>query len=274
MPARDERRGPASASEPTGANARATGDPILARSPVAGSGRDHGTPTTSGSAATAATHASGAGFASHRNIDEIAQRLVASAPAQGGYRTVIVGEGIGNEVRGEAVELASTLSAAGKQVALVDWSLDGRGIAEALGLEPTPGFMDLLEGRASFEDVIRRLPDGDAHVVPCGTARADAKLDPDRLNLVLDALDEAYDHIVVTGEHQAIRDLFLAIEGRFDAGILVADRSQGKAANAAPGTFLGFQVTDIDVMRLDRGAPERSGRMRLARSTTSAEARA
>ena len=271
MPARGERRQPA-AGEPIAVAAVApVVEPVVTRVAAA---RPTAERTASVAAATPGAVAAAGGFASHDDIGEIARRLLANAQ-QGGYRTVIVGEGTGDEVREEAADLAGALSGAGKQVALVDWSLDGRGIAEALGLEPTPGFMDLLDGRASFEDVIRRLPDGEAHVVPCGSARADARLDADRLNLVLDALDEAYDHIVVTGEHQAIRDLFLAIEGRFDAGVLVADRRRGAAAaNAAPGTFLGFQVTDIDVVRLDRGGAERTRKMQLARSAaTAGEAR-
>ncbi len=43
---------------------------------------------------------------------------------------------------------------------------------------------------------------------------ADGDIDPDQMNLILDALDEAYDHIVVVGRHDEARKLFEAIEGR------------------------------------------------------------
>ncbi len=199
--------------------------------------------------------------------DSIGDRILASGGQQGGYRTVVTGEADGIDVREEAAEIAGALTARGKQVVLVDWAFDGVGISQALGLDPAPGFIDLLNGNASFEDVIRRLPDGDAHVLTCGSAHAGGAsiFDPDRINLVLDALDEAYDHIVVTGDHQAIRDLFLAIQGRFDAGVEVGD---GRRVTRAPGTFLGFQVTDIDVMRLDRSGQARASRkMQLTRGT-------
>lgn len=218
-----------------------------------------------------------AGFATLASADTVARRLLGNGEGQGGYRTVLVGDSDGMDVREEAADLAGALTAAGKQVVLVDWSFDGHGIGEALGLEASPGLMDLIEGRASFEDVIRRLPDGDAHVVPCGTATAASPgpLDADRINLVLDALDEAYDHIVVTGAHSAIADLFLAIQGRFDAGVLICDsRSRKRGADAAPGTFLGYQVTDIDVVRLDRSGVDAGRKMQLARSEQHPEQRA
>jgi succinoglycan biosynthesis transport protein ExoP len=211
------------------------------------------------------------------SIDEVARRILDHGQTQGGFRTVISGEAPGVDVAQEATAIADALTASGKQVVLVDWNLSGNGIAQDLGLEAAPGFTDLLEGRASFEEVIRRLPDGDTHVVPCGSAHQDGaeELNADRLNLVLDALDEAYDHIVVTGDHQAIRDLFLAVEGRFDAGIVVADRrSRTATSSIAPGLFLGFQVTDIELMRLDRGTPAGTQKMQLARAPGGTEAHA
>ncbi len=203
------------------------------------------------------------------SITAIAHRLIGNAQSQGGYRTVITGSAAGIVTHEEALDLAAAITAQGKQVALVDWSVDGRGLSEQLGLEPAPGLMDLLDGRASFEDVIRRMPEADVHVVPCGTAQVGTKaLNPDRVNLVLDALDEAYDHIIVTGEHDVIRDLFQAIQGRFDAGVAIADpRHPTAAGESGDSIFLGFQVTDIDILRIDRGGDAAARRkMQLARS--------
>lgn len=211
------------------------------------------------------------------SADAIARRLIANAGAQGGYRTVITGSASQVLGREEAVDLASALVAEGKQVALVDWCVDGHGLSADLGIEPAPGLMDLLGGGASFEDVIRRLPEGDVHVVPCGAARvAGLAGESDRINLVLDALDEAYDHIVVTGDNASVRELFLAIQGRFDAAVVVSDSGHIAPANEfGEGVFLGFQVTDIDVIKLDRdaGPALQRPKMQLAR-TEVGEARA
>ena len=84
---------------------------------------------------------------------------------------------------------------------------------------------------------------------------------------MLDALDEAYDHIVVVAQMDEARSLFESIEGRFDAGILMSDRrSQGPTINAGPGVFLGFEVTEIYIVQMDlaqrRGAARRLKRAR------------
>ncbi|MGA1216219.1 MAG: hypothetical protein ACO31X_11710, partial [Candidatus Nanopelagicales bacterium] len=68
---------------------------------------------------------------------------------------------------------------------------------------------------------------------------------------LLDALDEAYGDVIVAGSYPAARDLFLAIEGRVDAGVLVGEGPhQDDAGTSAGSRFLGFDVTEIDVMRL------------------------
>ena len=52
-----------------------------------------------------------------------------------------------------------------------------------------------------------------------------------------------------------MRDLFTTIEGRIDAGLVIA----GDDEDAAPGTFLGLRVADLDIVRC-RLARERSDR--------------
>ena len=47
--------------------------------------------------------------------------------------------------------------------------------------------------------------------------------------------------------------LFEAIQGRFDAGILVRDpKKPARVLKDPPGTFLGFEVSDIDVIKMDK----------------------
>ena len=138
---------------------------------------------------------------------------------------------------------------------LLDWSLDGVGLAAELGVSPTLGITDVLSGRASFEDVIARLAGSQAHVIAAGSSAAGtaAARDKDRVNMLLDALDDAYDHVVITGRRDAVRDLFTTIEGRIDAGVVIAD---GKVAPRR-GSFLGFNVADLEVIRYAAGGQER-----------------
>jgi polysaccharide biosynthesis transport protein len=190
------------------------------------------------------------------NIEATIIRLVKNGGVQPGYRSLVTGDTSIADTSEEAVEIATGLTRAGKQVVLVDWNLNGKGFAASIGAASKPGIADLLAGTVSFEDVIARIPGNETHFIACGLALADpSAIDADRLNLVLDALDEAYDHIVVAGVYQSTQTLFEAIQGRFDAGITVCDsKRRPQITEDVPGSFLGFEVTDLDLMRLDRNS--------------------
>ena len=104
----------------------------------------------------------------------------------------------------------------------------------------------------------------------------DTLLDPDQLNLTLDALDTAYDQIVVVARNNVARALFEAILGRFDAGIIVSEpQAPQLCAPTRPGSFLGFEVADIELFRLERSKSNQLARERLgARRGGQLEARA
>jgi len=189
-----------------------------------------------------------------RSMPTLARRLVANARGRTGFRTLVAGEAAGINAGVMAIELARQLARLERPVILLDWSLDGVGLAPELGLAPTLGTTDVLSGRATFEDVIARLAGSPAHVIAAGSSAAGtaAAKDKDRVNMLLDALDDAYDHVVITGRLEAVRDLFTTIEGRIDAGVLVA----GGEGASAPGNFLGFNVADLEVIRFEPPAQD------------------
>ncbi len=211
------------------------------------------------------------------SVAALARQLLVRPPDVGGFRTLVTGDSDGVNAAEEAIELAKALTEAGSDVMVVDWSPDGQGAAELVGLHAKSGIADLLEGRSKFEDVVERVPGSGAQIIPAGTAASADMLDADQLNLVLDALDTAYDHIIVVGKTSAARTLFEAIQGRFDAGVMVAEgkRRAAKVADA-PGSFLGFEVTDIELFRIERVLADKLAKERLARvaSKGSPEARA
>lgn len=208
-------------------------------------------------------------------MDSVVARLIQNAEDQGGYRTIITNALKGLAASTEALDLATGIADTGRQVVLIDWATDGLGMSRAIGLSASPGMTDLLEGRATFEEVIRVLPDSDVHAISCGKAVAgDKSWEADRVNLILDALDEAYDHIVVAGEHTAIRELFLNIQGRFDAGVVVGDAEHFASTDEnGDGKLLGYQVTEIDVIKIERGTGSNRRKMRLARGDRAEPAR-
>jgi hypothetical protein len=203
-------------------------------------------------------------------IGMLAARLGANRTSGGGHRTLITGEAEPIVPFGEALELARLLADTGMQTILIDWSPSGDGVARAAGLAMKAGCNELLNRAVRFDDTIQRLPGTRAHAIPSGESFLDrtSGSDADFLNLVLDALDEAYDHIVVVGRHDEARALFECIEGRFDTGITVVSRDGDEREQHHDHAFLGFEVADIDILRLRRSEQaESSLSHRIARAT-------
>lgn len=195
------------------------------------------------------------GFGRLRSPIAAADRLLALPAADRGCRTMISGEEADIDPTGEAMALADSLTSGGRRVVLVRWSRHG---GDVLG-EPAPrsivGLNDLLEGRANFEEIISRLPGSRAHAIAAGSPVRDQKavLDPNLLSLVLDTLDEVYDHIVVVADHAEAQALFEVLEGRFDACVSVGEAGRPAGMlTASFDRFLGFEVTDIHILRIER----------------------
>ncbi|MDS7596777.1 exopolysaccharide transport family protein [Agrobacterium tumefaciens] len=96
------------------------------------------------------------------------------------------------------VMLARALSEMGRSVVLVDMTASAcptRLMAADSGL---PGIMDLLAGAAAFGETIHSDRLSDAHIVPQGNARPrEAMRAIDRLTMILNALSDAYDTVLV-----------------------------------------------------------------------------
>lgn len=190
-------------------------------------------------------------------MSELVDRLAAKRPEQGGHRTLVTGETETIAAGSEAIALARGLSEKQAAVILINWSTTGEGIEAEAGMKKAPGLAELLAGIIRFDQALRLVPETSVHFIGCGAplSTVATNIDPDQLNLILDALDEAYDHIVVTSAHDDARMLFEAIQGRFDAGVTVAEAGQRSAtALSRDGSFLGFEVTEIDVIRYERPA--------------------
>jgi Mrp family chromosome partitioning ATPase len=208
---------------------------------------------------------------SESEISALASRLSEKRPADSGHRTLLTGHTDAIDVTKETLDLVKTLSERGVQTILIDWSPRGNGMAREIGLDADVGINDLLRGDAGFGEAIQRLSGTNVHAIASGKALESEAMaiDPDQINLVLDALDEAYDHIVVAGPHDEARKLFETIEGRFDAGVVVVEpRERAPVLDDPAGTFLGFEVADIDVIRFERKASDSVPiQQRIARAT-------
>lgn len=186
------------------------------------------------------------------SIPDYAQHFIDSAPIGGGFRLLMAGATSNIDPSDEAIDLIAELSDAGARVLLVDWSLDGRQLHKDIDAGDAASLVDLMAGAAEFDDILVALPDLNVHYA-YATTQPDRPelLDEDALNLVLDALDEAYDHVVVAARYEDARTLFETIQGRFDAGMTVAEPNVGGPI-ASDDSFLGFDVADIEIVHYVR----------------------
>jgi polysaccharide biosynthesis transport protein len=231
-------------------------EPVLAAAPAPKAPEKKSTPAAQSNSETA--------------MADLVQRLVSKRQAEGGHRTILTGETTQIDPGVEAIDLAKALSETGATVVLVDWSPSGKGISKVAGVSNARGLTELLLGDVSFDDAVNRLPSSSVHFIGSGAPldETDVDIEPDQLNLVLDALDEAYDHIIVVGGQDDARFLFEAIQGRFDAGVLIADaKKRASVLDDPAGTFLGFEVADIDVIRFERSAQPQAVGQRIVRAT-------
>ncbi len=196
-----------------------------------------------------------------RSTTALARHLKSLAAGRSGFRVLVGGDAAAEGVGRAAVDLAGALARLGRQVIVLDWSPDGHGLTHELGKAPPLGVADVLSGRATFEDVIEPLPGSRAHVIAAGSSAAGkaAAGDRDRVNMFLDALDEAYDDVIVTGGSDAMRELFATIEGRIDAGVVVGSSS----APASPDDFLGSSRANLDIIRYEPTAEAQHDEVRL-----------
>ncbi|MFO7297861.1 MAG: hypothetical protein DIU63_03165 [Proteobacteria bacterium] len=226
------------------------------RRPFAGSSA----PETSGASSTSGS------FGTLNSTIAVAKRLLPLSGADRGCRTMVAAEAPGIDATEEAVALAHNLSAEGRTTILIRWRSKG-GDIQGKPLPPgAKGLNDLLEGRATFEEIIVRLPGSRAHAIAAGTPLSDqnSALDIEILSLALDTLDEVYEHIVIVADHDEARRLFAALEGRFDACVSVGEAGRETSPLAASvDRFLGFDVTDIQIIRFERKT--RTPRLKLPR---------
>jgi uncharacterized protein involved in exopolysaccharide biosynthesis len=129
-------------------------------------------------------------------LQDIAHQIVAAE-----LKRVLVTLAEGSDTDGRplgAVALARTLARRDSRVVLIDFRGDGAD-AQSMGEGGNlPGFADLLEGDASFAQVIFRDRKSRVHFIPAGRRALMPRLmDTDHLETILAALTLTYDYVLI-----------------------------------------------------------------------------
>ncbi|QOZ52905.1 exopolysaccharide transport family protein [Bradyrhizobium sp. CCBAU 53338] len=128
-------------------------------------------------------------------IGQLAENLKAAGPAA--KKVTVLGTASGDAITLSALTLARHL-ARDARVVVVDLAASSPTIA-AVSVDPTaPGLAELMQGQASFAQVITRDKLSRLHLVMAGRPGFDRSvLQSPRVTLAIDALLRAYDHVLV-----------------------------------------------------------------------------
>lgn len=98
-----------------------------------------------------------------------------------------------------ALSLGRSLASVERRVVIICLDMLSPLLEELTADPRAPGLTDLLFGVASFSDTIHREAASRCHVIPPGRGARDANglIATDRLTLILSALEQTYDHVVV-----------------------------------------------------------------------------
>jgi polysaccharide biosynthesis transport protein len=128
-------------------------------------------------------------------IEQLAEDLRGAGEAA--RKITILGTASNESITVTALTLAR-LIARGARVVVVDLSASSPAIAEASVDSAAPGLVELMQGEASFSQVITKDRQSQVHLVSAGRPGSDPSLlQSPRLTLAVDALLRVYDHVLL-----------------------------------------------------------------------------
>ena len=173
---------------------------------------------------------------------------MAIAKGSRGFRVLITTDATVAGNGREIIDFAVTLADKYQHTILVEWAGGGSTVAGCAGIANSTGTAQLLAGAASLEDAIQKYPGSKLDIIPAGAGSGVG--DGDTAAMLLDALDEIYEFVIVCGPSHNAALLFEAVQGRFDAGVLVCDGKLKSAEIDKTVKFLGFDVPDFPVFSI------------------------
>lgn len=192
-----------------------------------------------------------------REIERLAGMLRESGDAA--RKITVIGARQDESVTLTALTLARLLSRSSR-VVLVDLAMASPTLA-AVSIDPAaPGLTELMQGSASFGDIITKDRLSGVHIVGAGRDSAQrALLQLPRISLAIDALLRAYDHVVLdAGTASDLPASVIAVQAHAviisDPAIAPADRDTMTSQLLASG-FVGVTILNAPLSAMDLGVP-------------------
>jgi polysaccharide biosynthesis transport protein len=193
-----------------------------------------------------------------RRLGELADRMRAL-----GSGIYLVGRAGAHEPSGRiAVHLARDLAASGSRVLFLDLDMEAAPSAALLPEPRVAGLSDLLSGAVQFGEVIHRDRASRIHVIAPGRMARDTEqlLAADRLSIVLGALSQTYDYVVMAAPALAF---LLGVDrlARFTrATVLIAGEGGEAAASTEADTLRAKGFANVMIAAVGDTPTDRSGR--------------
>jgi capsular exopolysaccharide synthesis family protein len=150
--------------------------------------------------------------------------LLTTAPGE--QQVVLVASARGGEGRTcVASNLATVLAQTGERVLLVDADLGNPSLADVFGAGGHLGLAELLNGRATIDQVVAPTVTGGLHLVTAGlqTGQPAAEVDVERLSTVIASMAATADVVVIDGGPVLVASSTIALAPISDLVLVVAD---------------------------------------------------
>ena len=165
--------------------------------------------------------------------EAIAEMVIARAAHEHGVQIVATRLSDNEASSAALIGFARNLAREGRPI-LIDLNSQAEQVIPLLGArseaEKMAGLTDLLEGKASFADVIHRDYASRLHFVPFGSAES---FDPDDLDTILDALTQTYDFVLLAAPTLATSEMPKALAPFADFVVLAIPAEKDAAATKA-----------------------------------------
>lgn len=173
---------------------------------------------------------------------------------------VVTGTAEGKIASDVGIELAREIAQEGPRVLLLDMDVAGMPVAALANNPRAPGLADLLFGVANFGEVIQRDRASRIHIITVGKGIRDSEalFSSERLAIVLGALSQTYDHVIV------VAPVLTGLSGaqrlaRFSRGavIVAAEGEEGAGASASDALAAkGFSNIVVVSVKPDAAPPD------------------
>ncbi len=179
---------------------------------------------------------------------DIAEKIVARAAHAHGVQIVATRPCESDAASAALIGFARNLAREGRPI-IIDLDSQAGQMVPLFGTPPEAeklaGLTDLLEGNASFADVIHRDCASRLHFVPFGSAES---FDPDDLDIILDALTQTYDFVVLAAPPLAISEMPKALAPYADFVVLAIPAEKDEAATRACAELSAAGAAEILVV--------------------------